>query len=62
VNGTLAPISGKGITTLNRGEFKILSVYKKFDNRKQAAQILNSMKVTEEAKSKALEVWKRNKK
>jgi tRNA 2-selenouridine synthase SelU len=62
VNGTLAPISGKGITTLNREKFKILSVYKKFDNRNQAAQILNSMKVTEEAKSKALEVWKRNKK
>ncbi|OCG44017.1 hypothetical protein A9G35_08880 [Gilliamella sp. Choc5-1] len=61
-NGTLAPISGKGFTTLDRGEFKILAVYKTFGNTKQANQILNNMRASEEAKLKAFEVWKRNKK
>lgn len=57
-DGTLYPISGEGLVTLNRGEYKALGVYKKFGESSQADKILNNMGVSAETRSKALDVYK----
>ncbi|MBK5073789.1 hypothetical protein I2492_13415 [Budviciaceae bacterium CWB-B4] len=62
VSGTLAPISGDGFTTLNRGEFKSLGVYNQHGNTPRAEEILNNMGMSAEFRSKALEVWSKNQK
>ncbi|PIT09867.1 hypothetical protein BGI30_06445 [Snodgrassella alvi] len=62
LNGTLAPISGKGFTTLDRGEFKALGVYNQFGNTKRAEEILNNMGMSAAARAKALNVWSKNQK
>jgi hypothetical protein len=45
-NGTLFPISGPGLTQLNRSAFKSFGVFNKFGNTPQAARILNSMRAS----------------
>ena len=62
VNGTLAPISGNGFTTLDRGSFDALGIYKKFGNTSKADEILNKMGLSPQSKQAALNVWKRNQK
>ncbi|MBX4134294.1 hypothetical protein JMI89_11725 [Frischella sp. Ac48] len=61
-NGTLAPISGNGFTTLDRGAFDALGIYKKFGNTKEADDILNKMQISPKSRKIALDVWKRNQK
>ncbi|MCX8619122.1 VENN motif pre-toxin domain-containing protein, partial [Gilliamella sp. B2923] len=61
-NGTLAPISGNGFTTLDRGSFDALGIYKKFGNTSKADEILNKMGLSHQSKQAALDVWKRNQK
>lgn len=61
-NGTLAPISGNGFTTLDRGSFNALGIYKKFDNTAKADEILNKMGLSSQSKQAALDVWIRNQK
>ncbi|RUL72743.1 LysM peptidoglycan-binding domain-containing protein [Dyella choica] len=56
-DGTLYPESGEGFYTLDRGAFKALGVYNKFGSTMRAEEILNSMKISEAARTSALEVW-----
>jgi|GEM_PF-1192974 len=58
-NGTLYPIQGDGIHTLDRASFKALGVYNTFGNTPRAAEILKNMKGMDSAQQqKALSVWK----
>ena len=57
-NGTLSPIAGDGLVTLDRAGYKALSVYKKFGDTPVASDILNKMGATAEQRAAALKVWK----
>jgi hypothetical protein len=58
-NGTLYPISGEGLFPLDRGEYKVLSVYRKFlGDTPEANDVLNKMGATPEQRAAALKVWK----
>lgn len=57
-NGTLYPLRGDGIHTLDRGAFKALGVYNQFGNTPRAAQILDSMRIGPAERMNALDVWK----
>jgi hypothetical protein len=56
-DGTLFPMSGAGIHTLDRGAYKALGVYNKFGNSERATQILNNMGVADDARAAALRAW-----
>lgn len=57
-DGTLYPMSGPGLYTLDRGGYKALGVLNKFGDTPQARIIMNSMGVSAETKAAALEVYK----
>lgn len=61
-DGTLYPMSGPGLYTLDRGAYKALGVLNKFGDSQQADVILKNMDVSAETKAVALEVWKAIKK
>ena len=61
-DGTLYPISGPGLYTLNRGEYQTLGVLNKFGNTPQADIILSRMGVSPETKETALKIWEAIKK
>ena len=61
-NGTLYPISGNGLHSLNRIEYKTLGVLNKFGDTPQANQILRSMGVDQETLNKVLRIWQEVKK
>ena len=56
-DGTLYPVIGEGFYQLDRGAYNALGIYKKFGNTQRADEILFRMKMTDEAKNKALEVY-----
>lgn len=56
--GTLYPISGNGLHTLNRAAFKALGVYNKFGNTSRALEILNKMGISSTDRAAALNVWR----
>jgi filamentous hemagglutinin len=57
-DGTLYPMSGPGLYTLDRGGYKALGVLNKFGDTPQAQVILNNMGVSAETKAAALDVFK----
>jgi filamentous hemagglutinin len=57
-DGTLYPMSGPGLYTLDRGGYKALGVLNKFGDTPQADMILKNMGVSAETKAAALEVFK----
>ncbi len=57
-DGTLYPMLGNGLVTLDRGAYKALGVYKKFGNTTQANTILDNMGVSQATRNKALNVYK----
>jgi hypothetical protein len=57
-DGTLFPISGPGLYTLDRGAYKTLGVLNKFGDTAQADQILKNMGVSPETKAIALRVFR----
>ncbi len=61
-NGTLYPMSGPGLYTLDRGSYKALGVLNKFGDTPKAYMILRNMGVSAETKATALEVFKAIKK
>ncbi len=61
-DGTLYPMSGPGLYTLDRGGYKALGVLNKFGDTPQAQVILNNMGVSAETKAAALNVFKAIKK
>jgi filamentous hemagglutinin len=61
-DGTLYPMSGPGLYTLDRGGYKALGVLNKFGDTPQADMILKNMGVSAETKATALEVFKAVKK
>ncbi len=57
-DGTLYPMSGPGIHTLDRGAFKALGVYNKFGGETEAAtKILDNMGIGAEERAAALRAW-----
>lgn len=61
-DGTLYPMSGPGLYTLDRGGYKALGVLNKFGDTPQAEIILKNMGVSAETKAAALVVFKATKK
>ncbi len=57
-DGTLFPISGPGLYTLDRGAYKALGVLNKFGDSALADTILKNMGVSDATKASALNVWK----
>lgn len=57
-DGTLYPISGSGLVTLDRGGYKALGVYKKFGNTPHANTILDNMGINQATRNEALKVYK----
>jgi len=56
-DGTLYPMSGPGLYTLDRGSYKALGILNKFGNTPQADVILKNMGVSAETKTAALKVF-----
>jgi hypothetical protein len=61
-DGTLYPMSGTGLYTLDRGGYKALGVLNKFGNTPQAEIILKNMGISPETKAAALVVFEAIKK
>jgi hypothetical protein len=61
-DGTLYPMSGAGLYTLDRGGYKALGVLNKFGNTPQAEIILKNMGVSPETKAAALVLFEAIKK
>lgn len=61
-DGTLYPMSGAGLYTLDRGGYKALGVLNKFGNTPQTEIILRNMGVSPETKAAALVVFEAIKK
>jgi filamentous hemagglutinin len=57
-NGTLHPIAGPGLYTLDRGGYKALGVLNKFGDTPRADVVLRNMGVSVETKAAALKVFK----
>jgi len=56
-DGTLYPMSGPGLYTLDRGGYKALGVLNKFGDTPQTDVILKNMGVSAETKAAALKVF-----
>ncbi|WP_454907450.1 hemagglutinin repeat-containing protein [Variovorax gossypii] len=57
-DGTLYPISGPGLYTLDRGAYKALGVLNKFGDTPQADNILKNMGISDQTREVALNVWR----
>ena len=56
-DGTLYPISGRGLYKLDRGAFKALGILNQFGDTEKSATIFKNMKMAPEALSSAREVY-----
>jgi hypothetical protein len=57
-NGTLYPVEGVGVHTLDRASFKALGVFNQFGDTPRATQILDKMGIGVAERARALDVWK----
>lgn len=57
-NGTLYPVEGVGVHTLDRASFKALGVFNQFRDTPRAAQILDKMGIGAAERARALDVWR----